>query len=851
MWFRFSFLALSATGLLAQTTALTVSPAAITLRAGESRAFTTSVVASTVRWSASAGIITATGQFTAPAAIPAGGKVTVRATLAADATKTATAVVTLQNAKPMISALEPAAVNTGLGYTLRLRGTNFLPTSTVTLEGKAAKPRFVSATELEVSAMADNPAGNAIDVVVLNPDPGATSSNVRSLAVNAPVKVTVSPATATVRGGATLKLNAAVANTSATAVDWQVNGIPGGNAEVGRIDAAGLYTAPAAAPAAGKVEVKAVSRADARGVGLAAVSLLNPVPLLSGATPTQVKIGPTASSFTLTGSLFTPAAKVFLGSLEAKVTYVSPTQLKAAAVLLPVPGQMTTLRVVNPAPGGGESARTIVRMQNAQELLSYGAAVRFLEQASYGADPAAIARLQATGRAAWLAEQFRLPATPLPDAVIPAPEASQEGLSRLQTTWILNALTAPDQLRHRVAFALHSILVVSGVDLREHRQYVPYLRILHEEAFGNYRRLLERITLNPAMGRYLNMMNNAKANPARNTVANENYARELLQLFTVGLVQLNPDGTPKTGSPATYTPANIPEMAKVFTGWTAAPQNGAAPRFRAPDNWAAPMIPIEAEHDTTAKAILPGVTLPAGQMAQQDLSAALDAIFNHPNVGPFVSSRLIQRLVTSNPSPAYVERVARVFNSNSSGLRGDLKEVVTAILTDPEAGTGDGAYTELSANQGALREPLALTLNLIRALDMRSNGALAGTISGLGQNLFSPNSVFSYFSPFSKPGPEFQALNATSALNTVNLIYRMASNGMGNAAVLDLTPWDQLATDPDALLTAAANALNRGTLSTSARAAILPAVNAQTSNRMKALTALYLVGASPQVLVKR
>ncbi|MFN9266452.1 MAG: DUF1800 family protein [Acidobacteriota bacterium] len=830
---------------------MTVSPAAITLRAGESRAFSSSVAASAVRWSASAGIISATGQFTAPAAIPAGGTVTVRATLVADATKTTTAVVTLQNAKPVISALEPAAVNTGLAYTLRIRGTNFLPTSTVTLEGKAAKPRFVSATELEISAMAENPAGNAIDGVVLNPDPGATARNVRSLAVNAPVKVTVSPATATVRGGATLKLNAAVANTAATAVDWQVNGIPGGNAEVGRIDGAGLYTAPAAAPAAGKVEVKAVSRADARGVGLAAVSLLNPVPVLSGATPTQVKIGPTATSFTLTGSLFTPASKVFLGSLEAKVTYVSPTQLKAAAVLLPVPGQMTTLRVVNPAPGGGESARLIVRMQNAQELLSYGAAVRFLEQASYGADPAAIAKLQATGRAAWLAEQFRLPVTPLPDAAVPAPDAAQEGLSRLQTTWMLNALTAPDQLRHRVAFALHSILVVSGVDLREHRQYVPYLRILHEEAFGNYRRLLERITLNPAMGRYLNMMNNAKANPARNTVANENYARELLQLFTIGLVQLNPDGTPKAGSPATFIPANSPELAKAFTGWTSAPQTGAVPRFRAPDNWAVPMIPIESEHDTTVKAILPGVTLPAGQMAQQDLSAALDAIFNHPNVGPFVSSRLIQRLVTSNPSPAYVERVARVFNSNSSGLRGDLKEVITAILTDPEAGTGDGPYTDLSANQGALREPLALTLNMIRALDMRSNGALAGTISNLGQNLFSPNSVFSYFSPFSKPGPEFQALNATSALNTVNLIYRLASNGMGNAAVLDLTPWDQLATDPDALLTAAANALNRGTLSPSARAAILPAVNAQTSNRMKAITALYLVGASPQVLVKR
>jgi hypothetical protein len=157
----------------------------------------------------------------------------------------------------------------------------------------------------------------------------------------------------------------------------------------------------------------------------------------------------------------------------------------------------------------------------------------------------------------------------------------------------------------------------------------------------------------------------------------------------------------------------------------------------------------------------------------------------------------------------------------------------------------------MSADQGSLREPLALTLNLIRALDMRSNGGLASTINGVGQNLFHPGSVFSYFSPFSRPGPEFQALNATTAMNAVNLIYRLASNGLGNAAVLDLNPWDQLATNPDALISAAANALNRGLLSSNARAIILQAVNAQTSNRMKAITALYLVGSSPQVLVKR
>jgi uncharacterized protein (DUF1800 family) len=864
-------------GLLqAQQVTISVSPTTASLRVNESRSFTATVRNTTntaVQWTVTAGTITTAGRFSAPATIPAGGTVTVRATSAADPTKSATAVVTIQNAVPTITSLDPAAVNTGLPYTLRIRGSNFLPTSTVTLEGRPATPRFLSSTELEVSAVAENPAGNSIDVVVSNPDPGAAASNTRGLTVNAPVRVTMSPTTTTVRGGATVKFNSFVSNTSITTVDWFVNEIPGGNAAVGTVDATGLYTAPVAAPAAGRVEVKVVSRHDSRGFAVGTANLQNPVPVLSSATPTVAKTGTPAApllqpsplnpsletapqangstTFTLNGSLFTPSSKVFLGSFELPTTYVSDGQLRAKAILAPVAGQLTTLRVVNPGPGGGESARVVVRVENAQELMSYGSAIRFLEQASYGADPQAIAKVQAIGRGAWLAEQFRLPATPLPDALPTDANGGNEGMSRLQTAWILNALNAPDQLRHRVAFALHSILVVSAVDLGEHRQYVPYLRILHEEAFGNYRQLLERITLNPAMGRYLNMLNNAKANPARNTVANENYARELMQLFTIGLVQLNPNGTPQTGNPASYDESHVSELAKVFTGWTSAPMNGAAPRFRAPDNWAEPMIPIEAEHDTTDKAILPGVTIPAGRMARQDLAAALDAIFNHPNVGPFVSYRLIQRLVTSNPSPAYVERVARVFNSNSRGVRGDLKEVVEAILTDAEAGTGAGAYTELSADQGSLREPLALTLNMIRALNMRSNGGLAGTISGVGQNLFYPGSVFSYFSPFTKPGPEFQALNATSAMNAVNLIYRLSSNGLGNSAVLDLNPWDQLATNSDALITAAANALNRGTLSSNARATILQAVNAQTSNRMKAITALYLVGASPQVLVKR
>ncbi len=862
----------------AQTVTVAVSPTTATNRVGETRTFVATVrnTANTaVSWTTTAGTITSAGVFTAPATLPLGGLATVRATSAADPTKFATAVVSVQNPRPTITSLNPTSVNTGMPYTLLIRGTNFLPTSTVTLEGAAAVVNYLGPTDLQVSAVATNLPGNAIDVIVSNPDPGASSSGTSGVTVLAAVRVTVNPTGATIAGGASLRFTAAVANTSVTTVNWFVNGVQGGNGAVGIIDGAGLYTAPATPPTGGRVEIKAVSVFDGRGEGMVTATLQNGVPVLSGVTPDTITVGadpvgvlpfnpgllvpqtagPGGATFTLTGALFAPTARVFLGGRELSTTYVSSTQLQARGTMQPVVGQMAMLRVVNPAPGGGESARILVRFQNARQLVSYGTAVRFLEQASFGAAPEAIAKVQELGPAGWLAAQFSLPMTPLPEAAPAVTQAngsvSQEGMSRLQTAWLTTALRGRDQLRYRVAFALHSMIVVSAIDLGEHRQYEPYLRILHEEAFGNYRQLMRRITLNPAMGRYLNMMNNAKANLSRNTVANENYARELLQLFTLGLVELNLDGTPKAGSPATYDEGHVAQLAKVFTGWTAAPLPGAQPRFWSAENWGEPMVAIEAEHDATQKNILPNVTLQAGLSASDEMSVALDAIFNHPNMGPFVSYRLIQRLVTSSPSPEYVARVARVFNSNSRGVRGDLKSVVEAILLDAEAGTQPGPLVDLPGSQGTLREPLLLTLQTMRALDMQSTGALANTINGLGQNLFYPGSVFSYFSPFSQPGPEFQTLNATTALNTVNLMYRLTSNGTGSAAVMDLGGWDQLATNPDALVTAAANALARGVLPANVRSLILQAVGLQTSNRMKAITALYLVAASPQVLVKR
>jgi uncharacterized protein (DUF1800 family) len=229
--------------------------------------------------------------------------------------------------------------------------------------------------------------------------------------------------------------------------------------------------------------------------------------------------------------------------------------------------------------------------------------------------------------------------------------------------------------------------------------------MFQNDAFGNFSTLLTDVTLSPVMGNYLDMVNNDK--PGNGVDPNENYAREVMQLFSIGLEQLNHDGTPQldgSGNPIpTYDQDTIEGFAHTFTGWTYPTKPGATARWRNPEYYGGPMIPFDNHHDTGSKLLLNGVTLPAGGTTQGDLTAALQNIFNHPNVGPFISKQLIQRLVTSNPSPEYVSRVAGVFNDNGSGVRGDLKAVVTAILLDQEARRGDERHrcsplTDISRN---------------------------------------------------------------------------------------------------------------------------------------------------------
>lgn len=460
------------------------------------------------------------------------------------------------------------------------------------------------------------------------------------------------------------------------------------------------------------------------------------------------------------------------------------------------------------------------------------AAARFLAQTTFGATQADIQHLRQVGYQAWLNEQFA--ATPTHELDYLNYVGNTLGENTYQNdrleAWFLGALGGPDpwnnafihtdQLRQRVAFALSQIFVVSDVAGSlggEPTALTYYYDILTDNAFGNYRALLEQVTLSPEMGEYLNMLGNQKPNFAQNIHPDENYAREVNQLFSVGLEMLNLDGTQQMsgGQPIpTYQQDVVTGFAHVFTGWTSV-NCATGFTYCGPDatGWLYPMIAVEAYHDEGAQdathngkqllnypgVSLPGGLLPVGGRAEDDMQAALDNIFYHPNVAPFISKQLIQRLVTSNPSPAYVQRVATKFNNNGSGVRGDLKAVVQAIMLDPEARWGQWQQPNTF---GKLREPDIRLTHLWRAMAAQHVCGQDAVDSGSGITYYYLNpyryggysvwnpeydyeqaplrspTVFNFFKPgYSPPGeltanhlvgPEFQITTDSSITNTVN-----------------------------------------------------------------------------------
>jgi uncharacterized protein (DUF1800 family) len=552
---------------------------------------------------------------------------------------------------------------------------------------------------------------------------------------------------------------------------------------------------------------------------------------------------------------------------------------------------------------------------------------RFMEQASFGPTAALDFRLRQIGMRRWVEEQFAMPypSIPYPNLEL-KPSDGLLGCGGLygdnpevnlcyrnyywaynnQKWFLLEAMYGQDQLRRRVSWALHQIWVVSENTLYQQRWMQEYIEILDRNAFGNFRDLMLEMTLSPGMGEYLDMVRSTRYSP------NENYARELLQLFTIGLDQLNQDGTlivdSKGNRVPTYDQETINNFTRVLTGWVRC-DNGNSPNcpnaVPGAPNYIDPMhVAVADNHDAGPKTLLnypgaPNVHIAPcngcqGQewinYANDSLNKAIDNIFHHPNVGPFIGKLLIQHLVTSDPSPAYVSRVSAAFNNNGSGVRGDMKAVIRAILLDPEARgsrKSDPAY-------GKLREPVQHLTNILRMFNVkagrysndlpalppdacqnRSDGLFAWLTKDTGQEVLYPPNVFSYFSPFAVVpgttalGPEFALAHTGSAVARNNLIYQFtAGEGLGfdRPTTAEPYPWVPCGTATDlsevvawaqadpslnTLIEGLNTKMMHGTMSVEMKRKLRAAISHEAPDVWKARTAAFLVASSSQYQIQR
>ena len=694
------------------------------------------------------------------------------------------------------------------------------------------------------------------------------------------VSVNLTPSSTTLRVGETKTFNYTTSGApSGFKLRWSVNGTAGGNTTVGTISTAGLYKTPAKPYGTdGKVTVKLeVLNAAATSVltsDSSTVTVLNPTVTVTSISPAI--IGPAPFTLNIYGSGFVADSTVTSTGLTLTDTLVSPTQLRVTGTATAAQlGSLLVFRVANPKPGASSDEGYVRVQSTSTPRHSTSDAFTFLRRATWGPAPADVDKLQRVGKAAWLDEQFALPQSAIPAAL------EEKSLEWMQEYWFELAITAPDQLRLRVAWALHKIWVVSGVEVDCAEVYIPYLRILMNRAFGNYYDVMKEVTLSAAMGEYLDMLNNKKGDLSRGILPNENYGREIKQLFTLGLFELNPDGTQKLsgGQPVpTYTQEQVMALSRAFTGWTYNDGRAGAPTELQWSFKPGPMEPVQKYHDTGEKTLLRGTVLPAGRTATEDLDAALQNIFQHPNLPPFVSRQLIQQLVKSDPSPAYVGRVAAVFTNNGLGVRGDLKAVVRAILMDtevtPPATAGGGppsnfnsggstaAPTQplpLSATGNKMLEPALFVSQIVRGLraTVTDTPFMANLATEMGQKVLYPPSVFSYFSPGYRIGggtlnaPEFQIYSSATSLVRANFVVRLLAGWFGKDVVFDWAPWTALAKDPVMLTERVNEVYFGGRMTAEMKTVIAQAVSSQPYDKEKAQTALYLALSSPQFMVER
>jgi len=858
---------------------------------------------------AKVGTIDSNGLYTAPTAVPAPNVVTITSLATNFPGDTPGSVtVSVLNPIPIITSVTPSSFSEGT-MTITISGSQFIYGAQIFWNGVAVPTTYVSGTELAASISAPNP--GTYPLVVGNPDPGAANSApLPELVGPGKVVLTLMPTAGTsVRVTNSLKIGLTVAGTNNTGVTWMINGIAGGNAQIGTIianaDGSVTYTAPAVVPTPNNVVQLTAVSADDPTVSISQnIAVDNPIPILTSGTPMTFDVGP--STVVLSGSNFINGAQVLVNGAPVPTTFNSGGQL-TANISPTDPGNLD-LQVLNPNPGPATSTDLIAQVNGTPvPLVSPEDASRFLAEATFGATDGDIHHLSKIGYTTWMNEQFSAPATLHEPAVEQAlilnnapcaasdlkcnaalfVQNNQQETYVQQSFW-QQAMTGNDQLRQRVKYSLSEIFVISSTNpavANMPRGMANYYDLLGADAFGNFRQLLEDVTLNPMMGQFLSILANDKGDANRDP--DENYAREVMQLFTIGLYQLNPDGTQKldpTGlAIPTYSNIDVLGLAKVFTGFS-----WNVPGDQSNTAWSncceyvgtgfgedlLPMQNYPGHHSTAEKDFL-GVTIPTQSNPDPvgDLKIALDTLFNHPNLPSFFCKQMIQHMITSNPSPAYVSRVAGVFRDNGAGVRGDMKAVIQAILLDPEV--RDSTAASSNPQYGKVREALVRYTEWARAFTAQSrNGAfnLGSTedpIFALGEMTLRSPSVFNWFAPGYVPpntsiekagllAPEMQMTDVSTVVGYLNYMQSAigADTQNGPDVFSNYTTEIALAATPDQLVDRVNLLLMAGEMDSTLRSQVLSAINsiaipsgdqnainAALANRVK--TAIYLTMAAP------
>ena len=820
--------------------------------------------------------------------------------------------ITITNPVPVVTWMTTSVLSQ-VATAMNLRGTGFLPTTQVLLNGVAMKTQYVSNDYLNVNAVLPSATSGPVTMTLVNPDPGSSTLSIAMQAVfpNQPVSAPapppsttttssgtssgsstgtsspgsagtpvstgptstsptptgpaqsgststgspstgvpassvpqIVPSSATLHAGTTLQLN--VLNASGGYWDWA----PGsGSGDIGFVDTNNVYHAPKFAPA---TPIAVPAYHWAHGTLTATITISNPTPsvtFVSTTTLTQL-----STPLVLRGAGFLPGAQVTINGAPMQTQYVSSDWINTTAVLPSPTSQDITLGVTNPNPGAstgtylmravfpgiaaispstltggfvtlsitgtGYTASSSVQMDgrpmrvtvnSATSLtatgylpdwktgttaitvspakgssnsatttlpitakpLSFDIAARFATQAAMGPRPDQVEHIQQVGLQGFLNEQFQQPGLTFPANVLPR-------YPYLEAVNYGNSL-----LRLRVSSALESFIINQATD-QEFQTFAPWEQKLEADAFGNFRSLMDDMISDARMAEFLNLTGNYAATGT--THPNQNFPREIMQLFTMGPNLLNDDGSLQTDSQGRVLPAydlnTILDLSRALTGWTNGPHKNPAYTTAGAFgvDYSQPLVGLDQYHDHGAKTLFGNVNLPAGQDVTTDRKAALDAIFNHPNVPPFIATHLISQLVTSNPSPAYVKRISAVFENNGKNVRGDLKAVVTAILLDPEARAGDTA--PVAANEGFLQDPLLWESFVINILQQSGWDGQPTYVPGkLGQDFWHANSVFGFYpASYAIPGttinsPQFSLLNNLTQLHRSQYLYGVIAGG--------------------------------------------------------------------------